>query len=222
MQSSMSNRNNYQVCVFDWDGTLVNSERHIVESLSYAAERMALPKLAYAQLKDIIGLSMHKALEMLYPGLSESDIQRMRKHYGEYFFSVPQDVSTLFNLVPETLMRLQDAGIKLAVATGKSRHGLDKALLSTGLKPYFEIERCADETRSKPDPLMLNEISAHFNLPTSAMLMIGDTEYDLEMARRCGMDSLGVSYGVHERERLLKHEPLAVIDCISELLEYAV
>lgn len=222
MRSSMNNGKIYQVCVFDWDGTLVNSERHIVESLSYAAERMALPKLAYAQLKDIIGLSMHKALESLYPGLTDADIQKMRKLYAEYFFSVPQDASTLFKHVPETLMHLQEAGIKLAVATGKSRHGLDKALISTGLKPFFEIERCADETSSKPDPLMLAEISAHFQLPTSAMLMIGDTEYDLDMASRCGMDSLGVSYGVHERERLLKHGPLAVIDCFSEILKYAI
>lgn len=222
MRSSKSNGKNYQVCVFDWDGTLVNSERHIVESLSYAAERMALPELAYAQLKDIIGLSMQKALEILYPGLSEADIQLMRKHYADYFFSIPQDASTVFNHVPETLKSLQAAGIKLAVATGKSRHGLDKALLSTGLKSFFEIERCADETSSKPDPLMLAEISAHFNLPTSAMLMIGDTEYDLEMARRCGMDALGVSYGVHARERLMKHDPLAIIDCFSELLDYAI
>lgn len=212
----------YPVCIFDWDGTLVNSEKHIVESLSYAAERMNLPKLAYAQLKDIIGLSMHKALAMLYPGLSDADIEGMRRHYGEHFFSVPQDTSTLFAHVLETLTRLQDAGVRLAVATGKSRHGLDKALVSTGLKAFFEIERCADETCSKPDPQMLLEIAAHFELPASAMLMIGDTEYDLEMAKRFGMDSLGVSYGVHDRERLLRHEPVAIIDCFSELLKYAI
>jgi phosphoglycolate phosphatase len=222
MVESMLNRARpYQVCVFDWDGTLVDSERHIVESLAYAAASMRLPPLAYAKLKDVIGLSMQKALSGLYPGLSGPDIESMRKHYADHFFSVPQDETTLFTHVTETLARLQEAGIKLAVATGKSRHGLDKALSSTGLKSFFEIERCADETLSKPDPLMLMQISAHFNLPPSAMLMVGDTEYDLEMARRCGMDSVGVSYGVHDRERLVRHEPLAIIDCFSELLEYA-
>ena len=212
----------YPVCIFDWDGTLVNSEKHIVESLTYAAERMRLPKLAYTQLKDIIGLSMPNALAILYPGLSDADVESVRRHYAEHFFSVPQDASTLFDFVAETLSQLQDAGVRLAVATGKSRHGLDKALLSTGLKPFFEIERCADETCSKPDPLMLAEIAEHFNMPPSAMLMIGDTEYDLEMARRYSMDSLGVSYGVHDRERLLRHEPVAIIDCFSELLTYAI
>ena len=223
MRQSISSKSlRYPVCIFDWDGTLVNSEKHIVESLSYAAECMKLPKLAYAQLKDIIGLSMPKALAILYPGLSDADIETMRGHYGEHFFSVPQDATTVFDHVVETLSRLQDAGVRLAVATGKSRHGLDKALVSTGLKAFFEIERCADETRSKPDPLMLSEISAHFKLPPSAMLMIGDTEYDLEMASRYSMDSLGVSYGVHDRERLLRHQPVAIIDCFSELLKYAI
>jgi phosphoglycolate phosphatase len=212
----------YQVCVFDWDGTLVDSERHIVNSLSYAAERMGLPALGYDELKDIIGLSMQKALARLYPDLSDNDINLMRSHYGEFFFSVAQDQTTLFSHVPETLTRLQHAGVKLAVATGKSRHGLDKALQSTGLKSFFDIERCADETASKPDPLMLQQIADYFRVPPGSMLMVGDTEYDLEMAGRIKMDAVGVSYGVHDKARLERHSPIAVIDCISQLLEHVV
>jgi phosphoglycolate phosphatase len=210
----------YEICIFDWDGTLVNSERHIVDSLTYAAEKLSLPSLSYDEKKDIIGLSMHKALETLYPSLSPAGIEEMRGHYGEFFFSVPQDASTLFEGVVDTLTQLRDAGLKLAVATGKSRNGLNKALLSSGLKCFFDIERCADETMSKPDPLMLKEIAQYFNADSSSMLMVGDTEFDLEMARNFEMDSVGVSYGVHDIQRLALHKPIAIIDSISELKVY--
>lgn len=209
--------NKYEICVFDWDGTLVDSERHIVDSLTYAAEKLSLPPLSYDVKKDIIGLSMHKALETLYPLLSLAGIDQMRAHYGEHFFSVPQDASILFEGVLNTLSDLRDAGVKLAVATGKSRNGLDKALVSTGLKSFFDIERCADETRSKPDPLMLREIALHYKADSSSMLMVGDTEYDLEMASNFNMDSVGVSYGVHDKARLVLHKPIAIIDTFSEL-----
>lgn len=210
----------YEVCVFDWDGTLVNSEKHIVDSLSYAARQLGLPNLSYNTKKDIIGLSMHKALETLYPSLSPSDIDKMRGFYAEHFFSVPQDESTLFNRCVESLASLRDAGVKLAVATGKSRHGLDKALESTGLKKFFDIERCADETKSKPDPLMLFQIAEYYSIPATTMLMVGDTEFDLEMAARFGADSLGVSYGVHSVERLHLHKPIGIIDCLSEIKQH--
>ena len=133
--------NKYDIFVFDWDGTLVNSERHIVDSLTYAAEKLSLPRLSYDEKKDIIGLSMQKALETLYPSLSPAGVDLMRGHYGEHFFSVPQDESTLFEGVVNTLSHLRDVGLKLAVATGKSRNGLDKALISTGLKRFFDIDR---------------------------------------------------------------------------------
>lgn len=209
-----------QVCVFDWDGTLVDSEKHIVDSLTYAAEKLSLPLLSYEVKKDIIGLSMHKALETLYPNLTSSDIEQMRLYYGEYFFSVPQNDSSLFKNVVRTLKTLRERGYKLAVATGKSRNGLDKALISTGLKPFFDIERCADETKSKPDPLMLSEIADYYAVNPVNMLMVGDTEFDLEMALDYGSPSLGVSYGVHEVERLNQYKPLGIIDCISEIHQY--
>ncbi len=207
----------YAICVFDWDGTLVNSERHIVDSLTYAASKLSLPPLSYDEKKNIIGLSMQKALEALYPSLSPAGIEQMRSYYGEYFFSVPQDASTLFDGVVETLTILKDSGVKLAVATGKSRQGLDKALVSTRLKAFFDIERCADETKSKPDPLMLSEIARYYKADPASMLMVGDTEFDLEMARNYRMDSVGVSYGVHAVQRLALHKPIAIIDCMTEL-----
>lgn len=213
---------NIKVCVFDWDGTLVDSEKHIVDSLTYAAEKLSLPSLSYDEKKDIIGLSMQKALETLYPNLSQADVDKMRSYYGEYFFSVPQNDASLFKHVVKTLHDLKDKGYSLAVATGKSRNGLDKALVSTGLKPFFEIERCADETKSKPDPLMLSEIAHYFDVEASNLLMVGDTEFDLGMANNFGSPSLGVSYGVHSVSRLEKHKPLGVIKCISEIHDYLV
>ena len=212
--------NDIKVCVFDWDGTLVDSEKHIVDSLTYAAKKLALPSLSYDVKKDIIGLSMQKALKTLYPVLSSADIEKMRTYYGEYFFSVPQDEKILFRHVVKTLTELKNNDYQLAVATGKSRNGLDKALVSTGLKQFFDIERCADETRSKPDPLMLSEIAAYYGINAANMLMVGDTVFDLEMAKSFGSPSLGVSYGVHEVSRLGQHKPLGIIDCISEIHRY--
>jgi phosphoglycolate phosphatase len=208
----------YEVVVFDWDGTLVNSEAHIVSSIESAAREVGLPTLEYEVIKDIIGLGMREALLVLYPQLTEVQIVELRKHYSHFFFSKDVDRSMLFDGVLETLEKLQSSGLKLAVATGKSRNGLDKALEAMGLKSYFDIERCADETRSKPHPMMLAEISEYFGLPPAKMFLVGDTEYDLEMAARYGMDSVGVSYGVHDVDRLNKHKPLKVVDHISEIL----
>lgn len=208
----------YEVVVFDWDGTLVDSEAHIVASIEYAARAVGLPMLSYDVIKDIIGLGMREALLVLYPGLVDEQIVVLRKHYAHFFFSKDIDQTMLFDGVLETLDQLQTSGLKLAVATGKSRNGLDKALEATGLKPYFDIERCADETRSKPDPMMLAQISEYFALPPAKMFLVGDTEYDLEMAARFGMDSVGVSYGVHDVARLNKHKPLRIVGHISEIL----
>jgi phosphoglycolate phosphatase len=208
----------YEVVVFDWDGTLVDSEAHIVASIESAARAIGLPALDYDVIKDIIGLGMREALLVLYPRLTEEQVVDMRQHYSTFFFSKNVDQSMLFDGVLQTLDELQSSGLKLAVATGKSRHGLDKALEATGLKSYFDIERCADETRSKPHPMMLAEISEYFALPSTKMVMVGDTEYDLEMAARFGMESVGVSYGVHDVARLNKHKPLKIVDHISEIL----
>jgi len=208
----------YEVVVFDWDGTLVDSESHIVASIKYAARAVGLPMLSYDVIKDIIGLGMREALLVLYPELTDEQVIVLRKHYSHFFFSKEIDQTMLFDGVLETLDQLQMSGIKLAVATGKSRNGLDKALEATGLKPYFDIERCADETRSKPDPMMLTQISEHFSLSPTKMFLVGDTEYDLEMAARFGMGSVGVSYGVHDVTRLNKHKPIRIVDHISEIL----
>lgn len=209
----------FPICIFDWDGTLVDSEAHIVASLEFAARSLKLPDLGYDVYKDIIGLGMREALLELYPGLSDADIERMRRAYADFFFRTEINESNLFKGVVHTLESLKNKNIRLAVATGKSRNGLDIALKATGLQRYFEIERCADETKSKPHPMMLEEIHAYFGSPVSSCLMVGDTEYDLQMAANAGMDSVAVSYGVHDEARLMAQQPLKIIDSFSELLD---
>lgn len=130
---------NYEVVVFDWDGTLVDSEQHIVASIEYAARVVGLPALSYDTIKNIIGLGMKEALLVLYPDLTDEQIKVLRERYAHHFFGKEMDQRMLFDGVLDTLDQLQAAGVKLAVATGKSRHGLDKALQATGLKPYFDI-----------------------------------------------------------------------------------
>lgn len=208
----------YPVFIFDWDGTLVDSESHIVSSLAYAAEQLALPNLGHDKYKDIIGLGMREALESLYPDLSDKDVERMRAAYAEFFFRTEMTEKNLFEGVIDTLSQLRDRGANLAVATGKSRNGLNLALKATGLGQYFDIERCADETRSKPHPMMLEEIINYYGVSQKECVMVGDTVYDLEMAGRIGMDAIGVSYGVHAVERLSSFDPRAIIDRFSELV----
>ena len=208
----------YPVCIFDWDGTLVDSEGHIVASLEYAAGKLSLPNLGHDTYKNIIGLGMVEALQSLYPGLSDQDIEKMRQSYAEFFFRKEVTQEDLFDGVISTLEVLRAKGISLAVATGKSRNGLDLALKATGLAGYFDIERCADETRSKPHPMMLEEICAYYGVLAADCVMVGDTEYDLKMASSIEMDSIGVSYGVHDEARLWLHEPKAIINHFSELI----
>lgn len=207
----------YPIFIFDWDGTLVDSENHIVSSLEYASGQLGLPNLGYDAYKNIIGLGMKEALLSLYPNLSDRDVEKMRSAYADFFFRSEMTERNLFDGVIDTLTFLKEQGVNLAVATGKSRNGLNLALKSTGLGRYFDIERCADETRSKPHPMMLEEICKYYGASRSECVMVGDTVYDLEMASRIGMDSIGVSYGVHETERLSLHAPREIIDHFSEL-----
>lgn len=207
----------FKVVIFDWDGTVVDSVEHIADSLHQAATELGFPAREREAYRDIIGLGIIEALEALYPGLNRDEIQAIREGYGRYFFSRKTTPMTVFQGMTELLADLRADGRGCAVATGKSRKGLDVALGSSGLAERFHITRCADETRSKPDPLMLEEIVDHFGIAPSDAVMIGDTRYDLDMARRIGMPSLGVEWGVHDREELGRYGPLGVAATVTEL-----
>lgn len=208
---------NVKLVIFDWDGTLVDSVDHIAGSLHQAATELGFPALEQAAYRDIIGLGIVEALEQLYPGIEPDDVQRMREGYARYFFMKQTGPQNVFEGMAEVVADLRGVGRACSVATGKSRRGLEGALVSSGLGHHFEITRCADETRSKPDPLMLQEIlDFHGHRPDEAV-MIGDTRYDLDMAQRIGMPSIGVEWGVHDRNVLGQYDPHAVVSSVAEL-----
>lgn len=209
-----------KVVVFDWDGTLVDSEQHIVSCISHAASLSGLPRLSYNRMKSIIGLGMKEALLDLYPSITEDQVQSLRRHYSQRFHSDASEGLELFAGVEETLSALKGQGVRLAVATGKSRRGLEIAKETSGLGAFFEIERCADETRSKPHPQMLHELIDYFGVSAHEMVMVGDTSYDMEMASRANMPSIGVSYGVHHSSELQNWKPRVIVDQMPELLEW--
>jgi phosphoglycolate phosphatase len=206
--------------VFDWDGTLIDSAGRIVACLRAAAIDLGLPDRSDAVFGDVIGLGLPQAIERLYPGLDAPTAGRYRDRYAECFVAADAQPSGFFPGVMETLLELRRRGHAVAVATGKSRRGLDRVLGRLGLESFFDATRCADETASKPDPRMVHEILAQLGRGGDEALVVGDTEYDLEMAARAGVASVGVTYGVHAAERLRRHRPVRIIDSLPELLAW--
>ena len=137
--------------------------------------------------------------------------------YREHFLDESRPASQMFKGAEQLLQSLHQRGYQLAIATGKARRGLDHVLQDTGLAPLFHASRCADETRSKPHPAMLEDIMAELNAPPERVVMVGDTEYDIQMAHNAGTCSIAVSYGVHEKKRLQACRPHWCVDSLAEL-----
>ena len=210
----------YRLIVFDWDGTLMDSQRRIVEAMQRAASAVKLDPPGTEQVREIIGLGLPQAIQTLYPRLATSFRERMIEHYRLAFVDPSAAPQRLFPGVRDGLVRLHAAGYRLAVATGKSRRGLDRALRETGTEALFAASRCADETLSKPHPQMLVELMEELAHAPEDTIMVGDTEYDLAMAQRAGTDSLGVTYGAHDRGRLKRYRPERLSDSFSEVVEW--
>jgi len=214
----MTDKKPYKLLIFDWDGTLMDSVARIVDCLRKASEQiLGEERRNNDTLKDVIGLGLREALIQLHPGIDEAQIEAMSEAYRHQYMQVNSTSSVLFEGSAALLERLEQQGYWLAIATGKGRQGLDQVLEHTGMGARFHTTRCASETFSKPHPLMLEEILEQLGLAASEALMIGDTEYDMEMARNANMDRLGVSYGVHPAERLMKHQPIGCLDQIDQL-----
>jgi phosphoglycolate phosphatase len=207
----------YKLLIFDWDGTLMDSETRIVNCLRIAIMEAGFESQSHDALKDVIGLGLREALKQLCPDKSDNLIESMADTYRHAYLNTDKTPSELFPGVEDLLEHLENQGYWLAIATGKGRQGLDQVLEYTQLGGRFHTTRCASETFSKPHPLMLEEILQQLGMEANQALMIGDTEYDMEMAKNAGMDSLAVTYGVHEVNRLLKHNPVGCIDDINEL-----
>lgn len=212
-------RSSSQVFIFDWDGTLLNSLAKIAHCMQLAAADAGLEARSEADIRSIVGLGLPEALATLYPDITEAPLEELRERYGYHFLIKDQQPCELFPDVQDTLDALKSNGHRIAVATGKSRRGLDRALANQGWQNYFHASRCADETLSKPNPLMLSEILAELDCTVADAVMVGDTEFDLAMAANLGMRRIGVSYGAHSQQRLRLHEPEAIIDDFKALLE---
>ncbi|WP_339896930.1 HAD-IA family hydrolase [uncultured Gilvimarinus sp.] len=207
--------------IFDWDGTLSDSTGTIVTAMQRAAEDLGWQRPERDAVRNIIGLGLPEALQVLYPGIEAPAAERLRALYSEHFLAIDQaEPAQFYPRVMESLESLRHDGHQLAVATGKSRRGLDRVFKRLGLDGYFHASRCADETASKPDPRMLHELLEHFEVEAAQAVMVGDTEYDMEMARRANMPRIAVSYGAHEAARLHPYEPALCMDCFSEILQW--
>lgn len=208
----------YTLLIFDWDGTLVDSIGRIVAAMHQAADQCGMPRLHDETVKGIIGLALPEAITTLYPELVEAaHVERFRVSYSDCYVAMDQTPSAFFPGVEQSLAALREQGYQLAVATGKSRRGLQRILDALGWQGYFDITRCADETASKPDPQMLHEILQHCGVPASQALMIGDSSFDLLMAQRAGMDAVAVGYGAQTLTALSAHGPKLSINHFVEL-----
>lgn len=207
----------FELIVFDWDGTLMDSQARIVDCILSAFADMGLTPPSREAAADIIGLGLDDAMARLWPGSGSVERAALAAHYRRYFLFENPTRSQLFPGAQETLERLYEEGYLLAVATGKSRIGLDKSLDETGLGPLFHATRCADETFSKPHPQMLLELMDELGVRAAQTLMVGDTEYDLQMAANAGARSLAVCFGVHDAGRLLACGPLACLESLDDI-----
>jgi len=195
----------------------MDSEAKIVACLQAAAAETGLPDPGREAIRHIIGLGLREALNVLFPQASESACARLTERYREHFLHLDRTGSELFPGVVEGLSALDGAGYRLAVATGKARRGLDRVLRQTGTGHLFCATRCADEAFSKPHPRMLEDLLEMTGVEAARALMVGDTVYDLQMARHAGVPALAVSYGAHPRERLIEERPLACLGSFAEV-----
>lgn len=207
--------------IFDWDGTLIDSTGKIVRCMQQAIKELQLEEREDLQVKQIIGLGLPEAIRQLFPDITESDMNRLREKYSSHYIEADQTPCQFYPGVMPALDKLRNEGHHLTVATGKSRRGLNRVLGNLDMVDYFHASRCADETASKPNPLMLHQLLKELAVPAEQAVMIGDTEYDLEMANNAGVAAIGVSYGAHAVDRLLACRPERCIDHFDELIEWS-
>ena len=209
-----------KLIIFDWDGTLSDSVSRIARCIQLSASDHLLPAPSFDQAKDIIGLGLREAILQLFPHATDDLLSAFAATYSAHYRQQDSRPCEFFPQVLDTLTLLHQRNYLLAVATGKSRAGLDRVLTATNLTTMFHGSRCADETASKPQPLMLQELLAQFDLSPDQAVMIGDTEFDMEMTVNAAMPRLAVSYGAHSADRLVKYQPLACVDEFSEIINY--
>ncbi|MEW6446368.1 MAG: HAD-IA family hydrolase [Pseudomonadota bacterium] len=209
-----------KLIAFDWDGTLMDSADRIVSSFQNAMRVVGLPRLDEDSIRNIIGLGLPEAVATLYPDVPLERRQQLAVSYSQYYLALDATPIRPFEGAEALLEDLAGRGFWLAVATGKSRRGLDQVLAQTGFGRFFFATRCAEETASKPDPAMLRELMFEADAEPSATLMIGDTHFDLDMARRADVPSVGIAHGVHDRALLAGCDPLVIVSDLIDLAHW--
>jgi phosphoglycolate phosphatase len=211
-------KNRFDLIIFDWDGTLIDSIDWIVSCLQSAATQCGCTVPEVQAAKDVIGLSIANACNKLFPGVDQETVSRLTASYHQAYSSWQITRNDLFPGTYEMLTELKQSGYQLAVATGKTRSGLQQALQATATEHLFNITRCSDETASKPDPRMLHEIILHSNVSNERTLMLGDSSHDLQMAMNAQISSIAVLCGAHPEDILQQYCPLMCLQQPAELL----
>ncbi len=209
----------YDLLIFDWDGTLMDSAGVIVDCIQRASADLGWSVPSRREASHIIGLGLKEAVAALFPNAPEADHPKLVERYRFHYLGQDHEIP-LFEGARELIGELRERGHTLAVATGKARRGLDRAFEHTGLGTYFHASRTADETFSKPHPAMILELLDELMVEPDRALMIGDTSHDLGMARNAGIDSLAAGYGAHPTEHLAEFAPVAVCDSFTELADW--
>ena len=209
----------FDLIIFDWDGTVLDSTAVIARSIQSASRDLDLPVPTDEVARHVIGLGLDQALRYAVPAAGAHQHADLVARYRHHFFSQENEMP-LFDGAELLISELKNDGFFLAVATGKNRKGLDRALENSKMAQYFHTTRTADQTVSKPDPTMLYEILEELEVDVSRALMVGDTTHDLQMAINAGMGSLAMTHGAHPPEQLLELKPLAMLDDFKDLRKW--
>lgn len=206
----------YKAVIFDWDGTVMDSTACIVGAIQSACTDLELPVPSDEDAGWVIGLSLQSALQHCAPTLQEAQLPLFIERYRHHFFLRDQQLPMFDGIVP-LLDDLKSKEIRLGVATGKSRAGLDRVLQAQQLADRFDYTRCADESQGKPHPAMLFDTLKALDLKPEHVLMVGDTTHDVQMAASAGIDSMAVTYGAHSKRTLLMSEPTVMVSSVKEM-----
>ncbi len=210
------NEKQFDLIVWDWDGTLADSTSMIARALVASAAQVGLPTLALQDARNVIGLGLRESIQTLFGSLSDDQAQALAKQYTVNYYAGEQDIP-LFDGAAALIAELARRGYKQAVATGKGRRGLNSDLERLEIAKHFQATRTVDECFSKPHPQMLDELMDALVATSERTLMIGDSSYDLQMAQNAGVQSLAVTFGAHTSEQLLKFDPKGIFNTFDEL-----
>jgi phosphoglycolate phosphatase len=209
----------FDLIAFDWDGTLFDSTAIIARCIQAAVQDVGGQKPSDEAASYVIGMGLMQALAHAAPDVPKERYPLLGDRYRHHYFAIQHEINMFEGVLP-MLAELKTRGHLLVVATGKSRRGLDEALATSTLAGTFDASRTADQTAGKPDPLMLRELMAEFDVPPERTLMIGDTTHDLQMALNAGCPSVGVSYGAHEPQAFVELKPLVVAHDVVQLRDW--